>query len=97
MSEGANRRFSAIRWLFWLPLALLFGIELYIRQFEGWGAWASAPLLLVPAIVGFPLAILGVLDCLAARRARAPLRGAVLFTLASALPILWLGVRRYFA
>jgi hypothetical protein len=77
-------------------LASLFTIELYIRNFDGWGAWASAPLLLVPAIVSLPLALLGLLDCVAATRARAPLLAPLLCTSVSVLPLVWLGVRRFF-
>jgi hypothetical protein len=86
----------ALRWLCGVPLASLLSIELYIRNFDGWGAWASAPLLLVPAIVSLPLAIFGLVDCVATARARAPLAGALLSTLVSALPLVWLSVRRFF-
>jgi hypothetical protein len=97
MSKNSrDRSLLALQWLCWLPLASLLGIELYIRNFDGWGAWASAPLLLVPAIVSLPIVILGFSECAAAMRARAPLFATVLFTLVSAIPLVWLGVRRFF-
>lgn len=97
MSEDATKpRSHALRWLCWLPLASLVGIELYVGNFDGWGAWASAPLLLVPAIVSLPIVILGLSDCIAATRARAPLLAVSLLTLVSAVPIVWLGIRRFF-
>jgi hypothetical protein len=77
-------------------LVLLLGLELYIRRFEGWGAWASAPLLLVPALLALPIATLGSAEWVAATRARAPAGRIAFCTLISALPILWLGIRRFF-
>lgn len=96
MSEDPTGRFpGALRWLCWLPLASLLAVEVYVRNFDGWGAWAAAPLLLVPGLVSLPIAILGLFDCLAAVRAGAPISAALLPTLVSALPIFWLGVRRF--
>lgn len=96
MSEGSTNRYpSAIRWLCWLPLASLLGVELYIRNFDGWGAWAAAPLLLFPGLVSLPIAILGLFDCVAAARRGAPISPALLCTLIAALPIFWIGVRRF--
>jgi hypothetical protein len=83
--------------LCWLPLASLLAVELYIRDLDGWGAWAAAPLLLVPGLISLSIAILGLFDCVAASRARAPIRAPLFFTLVSALPLFWLGVRRFLA
>ena len=97
MSEPSPKQPSrALRWLCGAPLVALLGIELSIRHYDGWGAWASAPLLLVPALLGLPIVILGLADCLAAARVRAPTRGVLLCMLVAAVPILWLGVRRFF-
>jgi hypothetical protein len=30
----------------WVPVALWAASLIYVRQYEGWGAWAAAPLLL---------------------------------------------------
>jgi hypothetical protein len=79
-----------------IPLLTLLGIELYIRRFDGWGAWGAAPLLLVPALISIPLVTLGAGYCVAAARARAPLLSSGLYTLIAALPIAWLLVRRNF-
>jgi hypothetical protein len=97
MSEHPTEQPShLLRWLSWLPVASLLGIELYIRNFDGWGAWASAPLLLVPAIVSLPIVVLGLFECVAAMNARAPVLAPSLLTVVSAVPIVWLGVRRFF-
>jgi hypothetical protein len=71
-------------------------MELYVRTFDGWGAWAAAPLLLVPALIALPITALGLFDCVAAARARAQIGAPLFFTMVAALPILWLGVRRFF-
>lgn len=84
------------RWFYWLPLASLLGIELYIRNFDGWGAWASAPLLLVPAIISLPIVILGLSECASVTRVKSLLLTAVFYTLIAAIPIVWLGIRRFF-
>ena len=96
MSKDSSTRSPGIlRCLCWLPLVALAGIELYVRDFEGWGAWAAAPLLLVPALLSLPIAVVGLVQCVEAARARAPLGAPLLCTLVSAIPILWLGVRRF--
>lgn len=97
MSESAGRqRSGALRWLCWLPLVALLVVELEVQRYDGWGAWAAAPLLLVPALIGLPLAIVGAADTIAAARARAPIGESARATALAALPILWLGIRRYF-
>ena len=69
--------------------------EVYVRNFDGWGAWAAAPLLLVPGLIGLVLAIAGLVDFVAAARSGRPLRSALVFTLVAALPIFWLAIRRF--
>jgi hypothetical protein len=54
---ATEQRSRALRWLCWLPLACLLGIELYVPV---------------------------------------PVSAAFLFTMVSAVPIAWLGVRRFF-
>jgi hypothetical protein len=93
--EQVHKSAGLLRWLCWLPLACLLVTEVYIRNFDGWGAWAAAPLLLVPALIGLALAIAGLRDCVAAARSGGPLRSALAFTLVAALPLFWLGVRRF--
>jgi hypothetical protein len=86
---------AVLRRLCWLPLASLVAIELYLRNFDGYGAWASAPLLLLPALVSLPFVVLGVSDFLAARRTGVPARATAWMTIIAALPLLWLPIRRY--
>jgi hypothetical protein len=97
MSEEPTRANPGVlRWLCWLPLAALFGVELYVSNFDGWGAWASAPLLLVPGLMSFTLVLMGGIEIFAAIRAGVSPASALFFTFIASLPICWLGVRRFF-
>ena len=86
---------GALRWLWWLPVVSMFVMEMYVRNFDGWGAWASAPLLLVPAVVSLVIVILGLVEMVVAIHAGRLNLATLLLTLIAALPILWLGVRRF--
>ena len=52
----------ALRWLCWMPLILLGVTEFYVRGFDGWGAWAAAPILLVPGIISLAIVIWGIIE-----------------------------------
>jgi len=73
----------------WLPLAMLVGVKVYVERFDGVGAWAAAPLFLVPVVSSAALVLLGALEL----RAEASRGGARTGTLAAAalasLPLLW--------
>ncbi len=87
---------GSLRWLCWVPLALMLAMEFYIANFDCWGAWASAPLLLVPAIVSLAIMGAGLIDCVVGLRNRALNSATVGFTAVASLPLFWLFVRRYF-
>ncbi len=55
-----------------LPLVLLALISIYVKQFDGWGAWAAAPLLIPPFILSFILGLWGILLIRQAKRENAP-------------------------
>ena len=56
----------------WLPPALWAGAQLYIDQYDGWGAWAAAPVLLPAVMLSMGMGAAGlVLLMLVRRRARA--------------------------
>ncbi len=46
--------------LAWLPAAVLVGLKIYVAQFEGWGAWAAAPLFLIPLALSLVIGLVGV-------------------------------------
>jgi hypothetical protein len=71
-------------------------VELYARGFDGWGAWATAPLFLVPGLLGLVIGMAGVSRCISElRRGNLQVATAV-FTAVAALPVAWLLVRRHF-
>lgn len=85
-----------LRWLCLLPLASLVAVESYVARFEGWGAWAAAPLLLLPALVSLPLVLWGLFMISGLRRAGESYLATLGWTIVAGLPVLWLGVRRFF-
>jgi hypothetical protein len=84
------------RWFYaiaWLPLVVLLGVQLYARQFEGWGQWAIAPLFLLPVILSVVLFLVGIALCRREARAGRALAATATATLAAAIPALWFVVR----
>jgi hypothetical protein len=84
-----------LRWLCWLPLASLLAVEVYVRGFDGWGAWAAAPLLLVPGLISLALVVAGLISSIAAMRRATPCGTTLLCTFVASLPMIWLGIRRF--
>ena len=83
-----------LRWLCWVPLILLGATEAWLQGYDGWGAWAAAPLLLGPAIISFAIVVAGVFECVRELRAGRLSLAAPVYTLIAALPLFWLAVRR---
>ena len=81
--------------LFWIPAAALVAVEIYAAQFDGWGAWASAPLFLLPLILSVVIASIGLVKCVVQFRTATVLLPDMIFTVVSAFPLLWLIVRRH--
>ena len=81
--------------LFWVPTACLIAIEVYVSGFDGWGAWAAAPLFLVPLVLSLAIAGAGVVQCILELRAGCTRFSSIVFTVLAGLPLLWLLVRRY--
>lgn len=51
-----GRVFIAISWI---PLALFVATSVYVRQFDGWGAWAAAPLFIPPLAISLGFGLYG--------------------------------------
>ncbi len=85
-----------IRVGFWLPLASLLGVEVYARGFDGWGAWATAPLFVLPFCVALMVSAVGAYEAVCEYRHERLRRSTMLVTAVAAFPIFWLLVRRYF-
>lgn len=84
-----------LRRTFWLPAASLVAIELYARGFDGWGAWATAPLFLLPLVLSLAIAAAGARDAFLEVRAGRPRASTLVFTAVAASPLAWLMVRRH--
>jgi hypothetical protein len=48
-----------IRLVCWIPLLLWIGLNAYVSQFEGWGRWAAAPVLLIPLLTSAAFSVYG--------------------------------------
>ncbi len=81
---------------FWLPLATLLGVEAYASGFDGWGAWATAPLFVLPFGLARVVTAVGAYEAHCESRHDKPEVSTIVLTVVAATPILWLLVRRYF-
>jgi hypothetical protein len=81
---------------FWLPAASLAGVEVYARGFDGWGAWAAAPLFLLPFLLSLAVGAAGLIQCFSEKRAGELRASTVVYTVIAILPIAWLLMRRHF-
>ena len=77
-------------------MASLVAVEIYASGFDGWGAWATAPLFLVPFVLSLVVAGSGAMQCVREYQIESLRLQTVAFTVVAALPTLWLFVRRYF-
>lgn len=50
MRAGA-RAGTIFRLASWIPVATFIAAQLYVDRFDGWGAWAAAPILLAPVAI----------------------------------------------
>jgi hypothetical protein len=64
-----------------MPLILLGITEFYVRGYDGWGAWAAAPILLVPGIISLAIVIWGLYECAAEIRHGKLSQAAPVYTL----------------
>ncbi len=87
---------NLFRRVFWLPAACLVAVELYARNFDGWGAWATAPLFLLPMVLSLAIAAAGARDVFSELRSGGPRSATLILTTVAVSPFAWLMVRRYF-
>ena len=70
-------------------------MEFYAREFEGWGAWAAAPLFLLPFFLSFIVTAASVGRAFTELRSGG-LRWETFFLICiAASPMAWLAIRRY--
>jgi hypothetical protein len=94
-AAGRTPRPKTLTRTFWMPLASLLAVELYAGKFDGWGAWAAAPLFILPFVLGLVVTAAGCAQCEQERRAKSLRGSSIAFTLIAALPLLWIFVRRH--
>jgi len=81
--------------MYWLPVIILVVVEFYARNFDGWGAWSTAPLFLLPLVLSITIAGTGAVKLFLEFR-NSSVRALTVISIAVALiPFLWLLVRRY--
>jgi len=80
---------SVLRWSAWIPLACLVGVRLYVRRFDGWGAWSAAPLFLLPVLLSGAFFLVSAFELRAERAAGGLRRGTLLACVLGAVPLLW--------
>jgi hypothetical protein len=68
-------------WASPLPLLLFFALSIYVRRYDGWGAWAAAPMLLPPVFLSFLMLITGGGLILHSRKIKESLVGLLVATL----------------
>ena len=80
-------------WLLsWIPAATWVGMRAYVGQYDGWGAWAAAPLLLVPVAVSAVFVGIGLVLAASSATGR-PVRGDWIAIGVAALPLMWIALR----
>ena len=86
---------NILEFLCWIPVTVLVGIELYVRNYDGWGAWSTATLFLLPLLLSLSIASIGIVQCFIEAR-RGMLRTSLLVsTVVAILPLAWILLRRH--
>jgi len=92
-NQPSTRAGNIFRWASWIPLATFVAANLYVDRFDGWGAWAAAPILLVPVVLSAGYVLGGVL-AIRTERAAGGVRLTTRLALAlAAAPCIWLAWR----
>ncbi len=87
-----NMKSSFHKWYFivsWMPLVLFFLGSIYIKKFEGWGAWAASPILAIPVVFSIALGLIGIVMIFHAVQKHSLTSSLVLATLLSGCLGLW--------
>lgn len=72
-------------YLSWIPVALYVATSIYVQQYDGWGAWAAAPMFLIPLAASLGFGLFGVGRMLLARK-----EGGVPLRLGLATVLAWI-------
>lgn len=80
------------RLLCWTPVASWIYARAVVEQYDGWGAWAAAPLLLVPVALSALLVGVGLLLISRSGQGRSSSWDWIAIGIA-ALPLVWIALR----
>lgn len=69
------------------------GTWIYVGRYDGWGAWAAAPMLLLPIGLSALMAAVGLGLCLGELKRDGIGLATTLTTVLAALPVIWFAVR----
>ena len=72
-----------------LPVVAFAATWVYLSRFDGWGAWASAPLLLVPVFVSVVITSIAVARLVRDRKPGQVAWGTIALSIVAAIPALW--------
>jgi hypothetical protein len=86
---------NSLQFACWLPIVSLVAVEFYVRNFDGWGAWSTAPLFLLPLILSVVIAGVGVVQFFLELGAGAMRTSTAFFIALALIPFLWLLIRRH--
>ncbi len=76
-----------------LPLILFFALSLYVQKYEGWGAWAAAPMLLPPVFLSLIMLVTGLGFTLHSRKMQESSGGLIIATFVAGALFIFLLVR----
>ncbi|MDJ0817765.1 MAG: hypothetical protein QNJ58_16255 [Desulfobacterales bacterium] len=80
---------SFIRITCWIPIVLWLVLNAYVTQFDGWGRWAAAPVLLIPLFASAAFSLFGAASVLSHYSKKgAIVKSDILATIISMLPII---------
>lgn len=76
-----------------MPAVGFVAMQRYVDRYEGWGAWAAAPMLLVPVAISLVFVLIGLGVLQSEWKADAIRRSTSAALLVAAVPLLWIAWR----
>ena len=73
----------------WLPLVLFLLVLIYVKQFDGWGAWAAGGILIYPLMLSVLMGSLGIIMIVVSARKNSVATRLIVATLLSGCIALW--------
>ena len=90
-----NKIGQSLVFICWIPIISLIAIEIYVRPFDGWGAWSTAPLFLLPMLLSFIIGGICIIQFIVETKRGTFRISSLISTVVALLPIAWLFIRRH--